>query len=67
MPMERACIIVDNTVTAICTNVGAAGDKPCNVLVDPDIKITPVSGPPSTIFGAISVRISLFFLYDLVF
>ncbi|KAJ1368804.1 hypothetical protein KIN20_030134 [Parelaphostrongylus tenuis] len=54
MPMERACIIVDSTVTAICTHVGAANERPCSVPAHPDIRITPVSGPPSTISGTLS-------------
>ncbi|KAJ1355169.1 hypothetical protein KIN20_012477 [Parelaphostrongylus tenuis] len=53
-PMERACIIVDKTVTAICTYVGPDPDKPCNVPMDANIRITPVSGPPSTISGTLS-------------
>ncbi|KAJ1361046.1 hypothetical protein KIN20_020201 [Parelaphostrongylus tenuis] len=55
---ERACIIIGNTVTAICTVI-AGGGNPC-MLPPPgeqpnaDVKITPVSGPPVTISGSLS-------------
>ncbi|KAJ1355176.1 hypothetical protein KIN20_012486 [Parelaphostrongylus tenuis] len=51
--MDRGCIIVDNTVTGICTYMMAGQMKECTT-VDPMIKITPVSGPPLKIFETLS-------------
>ncbi|KAJ1374533.1 hypothetical protein KIN20_037238 [Parelaphostrongylus tenuis] len=45
------CIIIDNTVTGICTTTG--NNKMCGE-TDPQVKITPVSGTVSTISGTIS-------------
>ncbi|KAJ1348934.1 hypothetical protein KIN20_004343 [Parelaphostrongylus tenuis] len=53
MTMERACIIVGNTVTAVCTNMDP-GMKPCTVPIDPNVRIVPVSEPHSTISGSLS-------------
>ncbi|KAJ1363990.1 hypothetical protein KIN20_023971 [Parelaphostrongylus tenuis] len=53
MSMERACIIVGNTVTAICTNM-EQGMKPCTVPTDLNVRIVPVSEPHSTISGSLS-------------
>ncbi|KAJ1354009.1 hypothetical protein KIN20_010808 [Parelaphostrongylus tenuis] len=49
---ERACIINDNTVTAICFVTDAASCMPLPGRANP--KITPVSGPPVTISGSLS-------------
>ncbi|KAJ1353077.1 hypothetical protein KIN20_009628 [Parelaphostrongylus tenuis] len=54
MAMERACIINDNAVTAICY----AMDRSCQLVQgvppDPDVVITLLSGPPVTISGSFS-------------
>ncbi|KAJ1373652.1 hypothetical protein KIN20_036121 [Parelaphostrongylus tenuis] len=51
--MDKGCIIVDNTVTGICTYMMAGRTKECTT-GDPMIKITSVSGPPLTILGTLS-------------
>ncbi|KAJ1370376.1 hypothetical protein KIN20_032087 [Parelaphostrongylus tenuis] len=49
---ERACIIIGNTVTAICS---VTARTPCTLLPGAqNVKITPVSGPPVTISGSLS-------------
>ncbi|KAJ1361582.1 hypothetical protein KIN20_020865 [Parelaphostrongylus tenuis] len=54
-PMERACIINDNTVTAICS---VTAERSCHLVPglppDDEVTITPVSGPPVTISGSLS-------------
>ncbi|KAJ1372196.1 hypothetical protein KIN20_034287 [Parelaphostrongylus tenuis] len=53
--MEMSCIIVDNTVTALCTNMNR-DPMVCTVVPGPpaNVMITPVSGPPLTISGSLS-------------
>ncbi|KAJ1372145.1 hypothetical protein KIN20_034224 [Parelaphostrongylus tenuis] len=55
LAMERACIINDNTVTAICS---VTADNSCQLVQglppDPQVEITLVSGPPVTISGSFS-------------
>ncbi|KAJ1355175.1 hypothetical protein KIN20_012485 [Parelaphostrongylus tenuis] len=54
---EMSCIIIGNTVTAICFNMHAAEMKLCTLLPqvrNPDVEITPVSGPPLKISGSLS-------------
>ncbi|KAJ1353424.1 hypothetical protein KIN20_010051 [Parelaphostrongylus tenuis] len=57
LPMERACIINDNAVTAICSVTIEA--RSCHLVQgvppDPQVEITLVSGPPVTISGSFSV------------
>ncbi|KAJ1362294.1 hypothetical protein KIN20_021809 [Parelaphostrongylus tenuis] len=52
--MERGCIIVENTVTAVCTNMEQRDPKPCMLPKDPMVTIASVSGPPLTISGSLS-------------
>ncbi|KAJ1367222.1 hypothetical protein KIN20_028086 [Parelaphostrongylus tenuis] len=52
MPMSY-CIIIDNTVTGICTTTD--NNKMCGMTGDAAVKITPVSDTASTISGTISV------------
>ncbi|KAJ1369942.1 hypothetical protein KIN20_031555 [Parelaphostrongylus tenuis] len=51
--MESACIVIDNTVTAICTNM-AQDMQSCQLPANQMVPITPVSGPPLTISGSLS-------------
>ncbi|KAJ1367223.1 hypothetical protein KIN20_028087 [Parelaphostrongylus tenuis] len=51
MPMSY-CIIIDNTVTGICTTTD--NNKMCGMTGDAAVKITPVSDTASTISGTIS-------------
>ncbi|KAJ1362261.1 hypothetical protein KIN20_021763 [Parelaphostrongylus tenuis] len=54
MAMETSCIIIDNTVTAICFNMDV-GIQSCTLSpLNPRVRITPVSGPPLTISGSLS-------------
>ncbi|KAJ1357127.1 hypothetical protein KIN20_015182 [Parelaphostrongylus tenuis] len=52
MMMQSACIIVDNTVTGICTNMDAGQAKKCPV--DANVQTRPVNGTFLTIPGTLS-------------
>ncbi|KAJ1353976.1 hypothetical protein KIN20_010837 [Parelaphostrongylus tenuis] len=54
MPMERACIINDNTVTAICSVTARITCMMQPAPANQGVKITPVSGAPVTISGSLS-------------
>ncbi|KAJ1355165.1 hypothetical protein KIN20_034283 [Parelaphostrongylus tenuis] len=53
--MEKGCIIVSNTVTGICTNMAAGGQKKTCVLpAADDVPVTSVPEGPLTIRGSLS-------------
>ncbi|KAJ1353910.1 hypothetical protein KIN20_010696 [Parelaphostrongylus tenuis] len=54
MPNESACITVSNTVTAFCTNMDPQQMKVYSVPIDQNVRVAPVTGPPSTISGSLS-------------
>ncbi|KAJ1353570.1 hypothetical protein KIN20_010223 [Parelaphostrongylus tenuis] len=59
---EKACIIIGNTVTAICSNTGVAA-TPCDLLpANADVKITPVSAHRDN-FGSLSMNFILLIRY----
>ncbi|KAJ1355771.1 hypothetical protein KIN20_013312 [Parelaphostrongylus tenuis] len=52
--MEYACIVIGDTVTAICTNMSQQNAQSCQLPMMPMLPITPVSGPALTISGSLS-------------
>ncbi|KAJ1362302.1 hypothetical protein KIN20_021820 [Parelaphostrongylus tenuis] len=65
---KSACIIVDSTVTAICTNMDVQ-ERPCAPGPVPrpnGPKITPVPDPHLTISGSLSVCVSVLYLDNFV-